>query len=449
MRLPRNHPLRYVLNNEIHARPPEEFVAPTQITFAAVLYPPDSNGGAFRDLERLCEMTGVLPPRPDANHFRTDLGTIRLKWERHTEFVTYTFSRQAEFDEPFAKPVIAQVPEDWLANIGGIMLVAIHLAVRDQRLLMPDLKDVARQFSGNYLVGARVGGGRAIVLTDFRIHEDGFSRMLLMDVGLGKRQGGRMVQRLVEIETYRMLALLALPVAREAAAMLPDAERDLAAITSSLAQAAPQDEPGLLDQLTRLAASVENQVSITSFRFGAARAYNALATRRIAELREERLVGVQTIDEFIGRRLAPAMNTCESASRRLMELSERIARTSDLLRTRVDVEREQQNLALLASMDRRANLQLRLQQTVEGLSVAAITYYAVGLIVHLGEAVAALGVAVKPRVIAGLFIPIIAVGVWWGIRRLRRKLDETPPAKEVPESASRIHLKTKYEQVSS
>ncbi len=422
MRLPESHPQRYVLNNEIHARPPEEFAAPTQISFLALLYPVESNGDAFHDLEKLCEMMGSAPPRPDANQFRTILGSMQLKWERHTEFVTYSFSRQGAFDDPFSKPIITQVPDDWLASIRGQLLVAIHLAIRDNRLRVPDLKDVARDFSENYLVGAEVGGGKAIVLTDFRIHEDGFSRMLIMDTGLGKRQGGRMVQRLVEIETYRMLALLALPVAREAGAMLPNAEHDLAAITSSLSHAHAQDEPALLDQLTRLAAFVENQISMTSFRFGAARAYYALVTRRISELREERLVGVQTIDEFIERRLAPAMNTCESVFRRLQELSERIARTSDLLRTRVDVEREQQNLALLASMDRRANLQLRLQQTVEGLSIAAITYYAVGLIAYLAKAAQVLGFSIKPELVAGLSIPIVAAGVWAAGRSLRRRL---------------------------
>jgi uncharacterized membrane-anchored protein len=428
MRLPINHPLRYVLNNEIHARPPEEFLAPAQISYLAVLYPTasphslDSQASAFRDLEKLCEMAGALPPGPDASHFRTELGTLRLKWERHTEFVSYTFSRQAEYETPFAKPAIAQVPEEWITNLGGTLLVAIHLAIGQHRLRVPDLQDVAQEFSGNSLVGSKIGGGRAIVLTDFRIHEDGFGRMLLMDLELGKRQAGRMVQRLMEIETYRMLALLALPVARDAGALLPAAERDLAAITSSLIEAGPRDEPQLLDQLTRLAAAVENQISLASFRFGAARAYHALVTRRIAELREERLNGVQTIEEFMGRRLVPAMNTCESASRRLLELSERIARTGDLLRTRVDVEREQQNLALLESMDARARMQLRLQQTVEGLSVAAITYYAVGLVHYLAKALGSVGVAMKAELATGLAIPVVAASVWWGMRRFRRKL---------------------------
>jgi len=423
MRLPDSHPLRYVLNNEIHARPAEEFSAPTQISYIALLYQPDSNGLAFADLEKLCEMSGAAAPRAGANHFQAALGSIRVKWERHTEFVTYTFSRVGEFDEPFSKPVIAQIPGDWLANLSGSVLVAMHLAIRNHRKMVPDLREVAEEFSGNYLVGSKVGGGKAIVLTDFRIHEDGFSRILLMDIDLGKRQGGRMVQRLVELEAYRMLALMALPVAREVGAELPHAERNLAEITATLALTSPQDESALLDRLTRLAARLEDQFSVTSFRFGAARAYYALVNQRIGELREERLVGVQTIEEFMGRRLAPAMNTCESTSRRLLELSERIARASGLLRTRVDVEREQQNLLLLASMDRRSNLQLRLQQTVEGLSVAAITYYASALIRYLAEAVQSLGLPVNPPWLSALSIPVIAVGVWWGLRRYRRRLE--------------------------
>jgi uncharacterized membrane-anchored protein len=438
MRLPKDHPQRYLLNNEIHARPAEEFLAPAQITFIAVLYPPAPNGGAFRDLEKLCEMTGAPPPRADANHFCADIGTLRLKWERHTEFATYTFSRQEAFDEPFARPAAAQVPDAWFSGVDGLLLVAIHLAIRDHRSSVPDLKDVAKEFSGNYLVGAKVGGGRAIVLTDFRVHEDGFSRMLLMDLGLGKRQTGRMIQRLTEIETYRMLALLALPVARAAGALLPGAERQLATVTSSLAQAAQHDEPGLLDQLTQLAAGVENQISLTSFRFGAARAYYALVARRIAELREERLIGVQTINEFMERRLGPAISTCESAARRLSELSERVARTSDLLRTRVDVEREQQNLALLASMDRRAKVQLRMQQTVEGLSVVAITYYAVGLVGYLADAALALGFPVKPKLVAGVFIPIIACGAWSGLRRLHKTLQDAPPVSRKQEGTQHV-----------
>jgi uncharacterized membrane-anchored protein len=426
MALPTDHPLRYTLNNEIHARPPQEVAAPEQISYLALTYPTNHSStvgdAALDDLARICEMAGAPPPPQEANHFRAALGTLTLKWERHTEFVTYTFSRRAPFEEPFAKPPILQVPAQWLSSVAGQTLVGIHLAVRDQRLFVPDLREITPDFSDNYLVGASVGSGSAIVLTDLRIHEDGFGRILLMDTKMGKRQGGRIVQRLLEIETYRMTCLLALPVARETAQMVSGAEIELAAMTTALASTEVDDEPALLKQLTMLAAGVENQLAQTNFRFGAARAYYAIVKRRIGELREERLSGVQTIEEFMERRLAPAMSTCESAAQRLHDLSQRVSRASALLRTRVDIEREQQNQQLLSSMDRRAKIQLRLQQTVEGLSVAAITYYIVGLFGYVAKGLRVAGMAIQAEAAMAISIPFFAASVWYLLKRWRGKL---------------------------
>jgi uncharacterized membrane-anchored protein len=239
------------------------------------------------------------------------------------------------------------------------------------------------------------------------------------------------VQRLLEIETYRIMALLGLPVARRTAAMLGGAEGELAAIALEMAQDRTHDEPALLLRLTRLAASVESEVATNSFRFGASRAYYDLTKRRIAELREQRLSGVQTIEEFMDRRLAPAMATCASAEKRLLDLSERVARASDLLRTRVDIEREQQNQALLASMNHRARMQLRLQQTVEGLSIAAITYYVVGLVGYAAKALKESGVPVSVEITTGASIPFVVLAIWLAVRRMRKML-HSEPAGELP-----------------
>ena len=158
------------------------------------------------------------------------------------------------------------------------------------------------------------------------------------------------------------------------------------------------------------------------FRFGATRAYYDITKRRIAELREERLLGVQTIDEFMSRRLAPAMATCASAEKRLLDLSERIARACDLLRTRVDIEREQQNQVLLASMNKRAKLQLRLQQTVEGLSIAAITYYLVSLVAYAAKALKMGGLSLSVEIVTGVSMPIVALIIWLGVKRMHKRV---------------------------
>ena len=285
----------------------------------------------------------------------------------------------------------------------------------------PDAAWLADHFDGNVVVGAEIGDGAGVAFTDFRIHADGCSRFVVVDRSLSPRQAGRMLQRLFEIEAYRMLALLALPIARVEGARIANVERALAALTEKIARDDGADE-ALLSDLTRLAADVERALVATQFRFGASRAYHDLVRARIAELRERRMPGMQTIDEFMSRRLSPAMATCESVAHRLREMSERVAQASGLLSTRVEIAREKQNQALLGSMDRRAKLQLRLQQTVEGLSIAAITYYVVGLVGYAAKALKASGVRVDPDVAIGVAIPVVAALVALALRRVRRRI---------------------------
>ena len=223
-----------------------------------------------------------------------------------------------------------------------------------------------------------------------------------------------------------MMALLALPVARDFSPRLSRMERELAEVTATIARQ-DADEPTLLDRVTQLAAEAESVVAASQYRFGAARAYHALVKSRIAELRERRLAGTQTIDEFMARRLAPAMATCDSVAARLVDFSERVGRASRLLSTRVDIVREKQNQALLASMNRRARLQLRLQQTVEGLSIAAITYYAVGLVGYAIKAAKAGGAPVNADLLTGASIPVVALAAWLGMRAVRRNLGKHEP----------------------
>jgi uncharacterized membrane-anchored protein len=103
-------------------------------------------------------------------------------------------------------------------------------------------------------------------------------------------------------------------------------------------------------------------------------------------------------------------------------MAERAQRAAELLRTRVDVERSAQNQMLLASMDRRADLALRLQHTVEGLSVVAISYYAVSLAAYVAAPlVEEIGIT-KPLAMA-LITPIVVLAVWLAIRRIRRSMN--------------------------
>jgi uncharacterized membrane-anchored protein len=272
------------------------------------------------------------------------------------------------------------------------------------------------------LVGSAVADGAAEVQTDFAIHADGFSRMVLLVGNMTQRRLGRLVQRLLEIETYRMAALLGLPAARDAGSALAYAERELAELAEAIRSASRNDEPLLLDRLTKLAGQVESQYAATHSRFSASSAYFELVDDRIEDINESRLAGLQTIREFMDRRLTPARSTCEWATRRQDALSQRVSRISNLLRTRVEIEQQQSSQALLVTMNDRQDLQLKLQSTVEGLSVAAITYYTVGLISYMAKGAQKLGWPLSGEVTAAIAIPFVAFAVWWSLRRLHQKI---------------------------
>jgi uncharacterized membrane-anchored protein len=423
-RFPADHPERRLVADEVHARPYDALTTPERASHLAVLVEPGERESERLHLAALGARFGVSALAADANHFVASFGAFRLKWERHGEFSAYTVFVPGHSPRPFSEPAIGFLPPEWVAAIPGRTIVAAHAKLVRAEAAPPDASALAEHFGANVAIGAEIGDGAGFAFTDFRIRDDGFVRFLVLDRGFTPRQAGRMLQRLFEIEAYRVLALLALPIARRDAPQVLEIERALETLTADIAREGGTDEL-LLAELTRLAARVESATAGSRFRFSAARAYHELVRARIAELRERRIPGLQTIDEFMARRLSPAMATVESVARRFADLSERIARASALLSTRVDIARERQNQALLESMDRRARLQLRLQETVEGLSVAAITYYLVGLVGYAAKALKSAGLGVEPDPVTGVAIPVVAVLAALGVRHVRRRIVAT------------------------
>lgn len=442
-----NHPLRVPLAAEVHSRPFLRMDAPETLTHLAVFAidsaPKDVDIESMQHatLHALCAHFGVAGPNMEAKYFYHDFGRFRLKWECHTEFATYTFAQSHEVglsvSEAFDHVPLTNIPQEWLLSLRSTIIVAAHVVLDKSGSAIDESAPGRRRvFEGSILVGSEtLQGGE--VWTDFLIQADGFSRFVVRDVGLREQQAGRLVQRVLEIETYRMMALLGLPHAQYAAPVLNAIESELTMLTATMVKTDRKaagaatvvaiddddDEQALLRDLTGLAARIEKLALDNSYRFSASQAYFRLVQSRIEELREKRIEGVPTVGEFMERRLAPAMSTCESIARRQEALAKRIAHTNDLLRTRVGIVQEQQNRKILQSMNKRAAQQLHLQQAVEGLSVVAISYYMAGLFSYAGKAAKAAGWPINPDIATGLLIPLIAVGVWAGLRRLHKNVE--------------------------
>jgi uncharacterized membrane-anchored protein len=420
----KDHALRLALHNEVHARPPEPMSAPVAISHVVMLTDAQSRESSRAHLLQLLRDHHLPVPDDHANHLRVDGGAWRLRWELHTEFVTWTFMADAPEGLPRTDAyalALGKMPQQWLQALPGECLSRINLwAKRTDNL--QDRDELHHQFREDSMVACQLVDGEATLHTDFQIGPDGCLRMLLRVGQLSPRRLGRLVQRLLEIETYRMVALLGLPIARSAAADLALAEHELADLALAIRIAQHDEEADLLDRLTRLAGQVESAYASQHSRFSASRAYFELVDRRIQDIRETRIPGYQSVGEFMDRRLSPARSTCEWVSRRQTALSERVSRMSSLLRTRVDFQQEQSSQALLTAMNRRQGMQLKLQSTVEGLSVAAITYYITGLMHYITEGLQARGWIQDPTFVTAMAVPVIALVVWWFTRRMHNKV---------------------------
>ena len=422
-----DHPLRYPLTNELHARPFPSLEAPCTAVFLAIKEPLDAaNRDRSRDRAHLIDLldrNGSPHPQPEATHFSGLIGRHELKWESHTEFVTFSAFSPGVSARPFDPEEMRVFPDSWLATAPGKRLVSLLIRVEvmpeDEEKVTSHLED---WFVPESLACSRVVDGAAIVAGDFRIDPAGQMRFaVFVRPGTGARRVGRIVQRLCEIETYRAMSMLGLIRARRMSARLNEIDPKLSALVSGL-DSAGQSPEATLHELLAISAELESQAVQVSFRFGATAAYEAIVNQRIEVLREIRIQGRQTFGEFMMRRYDPAMRTVKSAEARLRSMAERAQRAAELLRTRVDVERSAQNQKLLESMDKRADLQLRLQRTVEGLSVVAISYYAVNLATYALYPFAE-RLSISKGVATAVATPVVILLVWAAVRRIRRQMD--------------------------
>src|ERR1700736_2429439 len=417
------HRLRATVLGEVHARPFTAIEIPHRVLHFAFDTAGERGEADRAALVEFCVRRGLVAPKVGDKHHRLSFSGSVLRWEQHSEFTTYTWELASERLGPDMAPFhpaasALAAPMDMVPQPGPLLVALdLHLLGNGNDKLAPE-----RGFERSSLAMAEVADGAAVMATDFQCDPTGFIRILVIDRGLDPERAGAAVQRVLELETYRTLALLGLPEAQRLAPSVNRIERRLGEVTEQMRRTEGLTaNHKLLDELTALAAELEAGAAASQFRFGASRAYHEIVTLRLETIGERPVPGFPPWSCFLARRLAPAMRTCTTIEERQANLSTKLARTANLLRTRVDVELEQQNRNLLQSMNERTRLQLRLQATVEGLSVAAISYYVIGLLGYVVKAAHDAGLPVDPAyAIAGL-VPVTVLVIWWVVRRIRRR----------------------------
>lgn len=423
----KDYPERYALTGELHARPFPSLEVPSTAVFMAIKKPEDAaNRDRAADLAHLIALLDHYgAPRPGANatHYYGEMGKYWLKWEQHTELVTYTVFSNDLHARAFDPAEFEVFPEYWLSDAPGGRITSALLRLMPKPETEAEIAEkLAEWFVPESIAVASVLDGAAVAASDFRIDSSGHTRIALFtDETTGKRRTGRIVQRLCEIETYRTASMLGFSMGRWLSPQLNDLDKRLTDLMEEMRGSSAKAED-TLHALLDISVELERLSAKTSNRFGATGAYRAIVNQRIEALREERFMSRQGFAEFMMRRYEPAMRTVQSSENRLKTMAARAIRASELLRTQVDVERSAQNQNLLESMDKRAALQLRLQRTVEGLSVVAISYYAVSLAGYLLYPVAEAMDVTPSYLQAAVALPVVGL-VWWMVQRLRKEFD--------------------------
>jgi len=421
------HPLRDALYDELHARPFQFVATPQLISRLAFKATPAEQGKALDLLGELCRRYSVNPPGPETVSYQQEFGEFTVRWDKHMEFYTLTVMRSASVEaEPFRHPVITLLPGDWLAALPGEAVAAFHLAVDGGDLPLDD-DALTRYFEGQRLVTSEPKGGKAFFCTAFKLHSDGYGRFLIQNRGISDYQMGRLVQRVMEMETYRLFAQLSIPTAKRLAPELHRMDCELADLLARVPTIdTGEEERTLMQQLSILSTRLEIYRTETNYRFSATRAYHDLVLTRLKNIREVEVEGHMTAAEFMTRRLTPGLRTCESVQNWMEDLSRRIERAGDMLRTRVNLTLQEQNKGLLSAMNRRSRLQFRLQETVEGLSVAAISYYTVGLLGYLLAGLPLEAWHLHKNAVLALLVPLVLGTVWGVTQRIKHRIHKEP-----------------------
>ena len=477
------HPHKGTVTSLLHSRPFQRVELPSLVSSLTLMQPPkktlqgmsSSNDCAYgsavyasapeqyeadyKQLCDLCDFYSTTPPPHGSTFFSTDLGgACKLRWERHTEAQTYTFIRTATEDDcmhPFAESSVAVsvIPKGWLAKLPGLVLANVHVA------MLPagpgDLAAIAPHFHRDGLVtGCAVDGGRFHVYSDWRTHSDGFGRIIvhgMPDDHTPNRRtaAGKVLQRLIDLDKYRALTLLALPFAqRKVMPRIDTLHRELQTVTSAMAgnasaeteqSTSARDTPSdtvqcygllqadelgsqraLLDRLCSLSAESLKLNSMSSYRFSASAAYARIVSDRIEFMQMERLDGVPSMATYIDGALHPAVRTCDAVAARLDRLRVQISAQADLLRTSLTVQQQAQSTKELEALQANSRTQLLLQESVEGLSVVAITYYTVGVVGYMAKGAQALGYLPVPVEVAlGMSVPVVGAAVFVGLERMK------------------------------
>ncbi|MGV6807950.1 MAG: DUF3422 family protein [bacterium] len=408
------HPQRKMIGEVLHHRIFPMLPSPCRVFQYLFTGTEGKSSEEIANLNRLCRSGDELLDT-DIQSLNIDFGDILFRWEKHSEFSTYSWVITHSLDSLFVHPEDAGVPKHWLADVPGELFRLSQI-----RLMTSDDKSPSDQYEKYFepqsCVRSRLAGGQAEIWTDFRLHEEGAGRTLLLDHGLHPQSRGRLLQQILDVGNYRRMALLGWPLTQETLRNLDDIEARHAVISKKI-ESREEDDQSLLEDIVALSARSEAMFANNCSRLHATLAYYQMTVDRLESIKEQPVDGFLTLRNFTDRRLKPAIRTAESVLFRQRELASRLGRSSDLIRTRSNHKLERQNQSLLQSIDDSARTQVNLQRLVELVSLIAVSYYLIDFVHFLFVGWSHLDSRIDPEIGRAAAIPVVMLmtvtGLYW------------------------------------
>ena len=417
-----NEEMLVKLRDELHSRTFPVFTSPVVVTSYSYLRTRATITHEIAHVEELIKQSDIELISQNPNRMRLAGPHFNLRVDFYNEFTCYQFIFENKPETDFKHELMSLIPQDWFADISGTLLVSMNFITQKCPTDEIDKAKFLDYFGDVQIIGSHTSQGAARAWSNFIADSNKRINVLVEDQTLGPRRLGRLIQRLIDIENYRMMSLLALPVAQKSHHQIERMEQELTQIVMRLSDMGSiEHETNMLTHLYQLAAQNEQIRAHTLYRFSASSAYQLILDERLAELEDSSIKGYQTITGFYFRRMRPALRTCESAQKRLEQISNHLQRVTEMLSTSVNVCVGKQNQSMLETLAQQSKMQLRMQQTVEGLSIVAITYYASSLLTYLFKSMEKLGMVSSPYLWTGLSVPAIALMTWLGLRWLKNR----------------------------
>jgi uncharacterized membrane-anchored protein len=291
---------------------------------------------------------------------------------------------------------------------------------------LPASEALRLHFPGPVMYGSRILDEETALVTSFTPDEYGREHYW---VSVGSARSSRshlkdIVDAIVRIETYYHLLLMQKPLFSAAIDQAYKFEqvhlKQREIITGHIGHADSLTLQRWLNGLTQDLLKTTRLSGKLHFELSASVPYDKIVHRTLAALDERPLPLYRPMSDYILSGVTGVAEGYQQLLKRIDTLRSGFEGIISIIRARVDLMLQSQNLTLLVSVDKTTKSQAILQHTVEGLSVIVIAYYLSGLMGYIFKGLQEMGWLRNAHIASALFVPL-AIGLAFLITNFSRK----------------------------